>query len=207
MAAALLPPVPVTTKLPSTDSGSGVSQYWINWFQLIRRNVNTNTQNIATNTSDIATNTQNIAALTLAEPLIVNLPDTTFAALNTWYPVLPATTLTLPRSTKSLVAVMVNPHLIWTAASASQGLCDWSVDGQVHYIRTYHAIVNKADDSSVNDASLTFPMVVTGTNTVTVSIAGRQIAGALGITVIGGTNTTWPALQSKAAIIDLGQTL
>lgn len=32
----LIPPVPLTTKFTG-DSASGVSQFWLNWFQAIRR--------------------------------------------------------------------------------------------------------------------------------------------------------------------------
>jgi hypothetical protein len=154
-----------------------------------------------------AVTTAPVAANLNREPLILNLADVSFAALNTWYTIVPATVFTLPRSTKSLIAIMISIHLTWTAASASQALCDWSVDGQVHYMRTLHMIVSKQDDSTVNGAQLTFPVVSAGTNSPSVSVSGRQIVGALGLSVIGGGNTTWPALDSKAAIIDLGPTL
>jgi hypothetical protein len=141
-----------------------------------------------------------------AEPLLIDLPDTSFAALNTWYPVVPSTVFNLPRSTKSLVMVQIGIHLIWTAGNNSQANCDWSADGQAHFFRSFHMILDRQDDSSVNDVALNFPMIVIGTNQATIGISARQVNGPLGMSVVGANNATWPALGSKAFIYDMGET-
>jgi hypothetical protein len=140
-----------------------------------------------------------------AEPLVIDLPDTSLAALGTWYPVVPSTVFTLPRSTKSLVMVQIGIHLIWTAGNNSQANCDWSADGQAHFFRSLHLLLDRTDDSSVNDVMLIFPLIVTGSNQATVGISARQVNGPLGMSVVGANNAAWPALASKCLVYDMGE--
>jgi hypothetical protein len=142
--------------------------------------------------------------VTLAAPKVINLPETPFAALNTWYDALPSTVYPLPaRDQPTILQIALSAHFLWTANTGSQTLCDWTLDGGTHYRRTFHALVDRVDDSSVNECDLTFAFQVTGTAPV-INIKARQSTGILGMTIIGNQTTNWPALQSYVLITDLG---
>ena len=142
-----------------------------------------------------------------AEPLLVDLPDTSFPDNTTWVPVLPTTVFTLPaaRSGNTLVQIALNLHLTWTAANGLQAICDWSIDGGAHFQRSFHMLVDKQDDSTMNGLDAVFWQVVSGLNP-SVSIVGRQPVGVLGLAIVGANNVTWPALASRAVIFDMGPT-
>ena len=138
------------------------------------------------------------------DPLILTLKETDFTTLGTWYYIFPATVFPLPiRSGNSLLQVVVSLQFIWTAGNNSQALCDWSLDGTLHYHRTYHALVTRTDDASCNDVDLTFWAIVSGT-TPTVALQGRQYSGPNLLSVVGSDTAGWPALQSYAIIFDMG---
>jgi len=138
-----------------------------------------------------------------ANPVEVSFPSVSFPDAN-WYTIVPATTITLPqRPGNSLLQVAARLKLTWTANSNTNGLCDWSIDGGTHFWRTLHVVVNRTDDSSVNDAFVTFWAVVSGTSP-SVSIIGRQYTGGQLITVIGAGDPLWPNLASTAVIFDQG---
>jgi hypothetical protein len=138
-----------------------------------------------------------------ANPVEVDLPTTTFNTAN-WYTIMPAASITLPaRPGNSLLQVMARLKLTWTQGSNTNGLCDWSIDGGAHFWRTLHVVVNRTDDSSVNDAFLTFWAVVSGTNP-SVTITGRQYTGGTLLSVIGLNDPIWPTLASNAVIFDMG---
>jgi hypothetical protein len=143
-------------------------------------------------------------AVTLAAPKLISLPETALAALNTWYDVLPPTAYPLPtREQPTILQIALSAHFLWTANTGSQTLCDWTLDGGTHYRRTFHTIVDRVDDSSVNECDLTFAFEVSGTQPA-INIKSRQCSGILGMKVIGTQSTGWPGLQSYVLITDLG---
>jgi hypothetical protein len=140
----------------------------------------------------------------LAQPMLISLPETAFSVLGTWYNVLPPTIFELPpREADSLIQIYLSAHFLWTANTASQSLCDWSADLGQHFYRSFHTVVDKTDDSSVNDTDVNFWVRANGTQPQ-VSITGRQYTGPLGMTVAGTQTTGWPQLQSYALITDQG---
>ena len=144
------------------------------------------------------------AASDRANPVEVNFPSVSFPDAN-WYTIMPATSFALPssRTGNSLLQVSARLKLTWTQGSNNNGLCDWSLDGGAHFWRTLHVVVNRTDDSSVNDAYITFWPIVSGT-TPSVTITGRQYTGGTLMTVIGINDPIWPALASTAVIFDMG---
>ena len=141
-----------------------------------------------------------------SEPLVVSLPYTSLANLNTWYTILPPTTFPLPpRPGNTLLQIALSTHLAWTANTGEMALIDWSPDDQDAFHRTLHVVVDKKDDASCNGASLIFWRVVSGT-TPSVSILARQYAGNPLISIIGENDANWPGLVSYALIADLGPT-
>jgi hypothetical protein len=139
-----------------------------------------------------------------AAPLLVDLKQIDFAALDTWYDIIPATIYNLPRedTEQSLVQIAISLHFVWTAGTG-EGLCDWSSDMQSHFRRTYHKVVNRTDDSSVCGVDLIFWCICQGA-TPSVQIQGRQVSGPLGLSVVGDDTAAWPALASKALFVDGG---
>jgi hypothetical protein len=183
-------------------------------YKWIRRQTAESSQGIVSNTLPVQTSygqsippdtsTSSIVETPFAEPLLIDLPETAFAAVGTWYFVLPNTIYSLPsRTGNTLLEVSIVAKFLWTANSGGQALCDWSTDSGVHFRRTFHTVVNRTDDSSVNDADLVFAVVVSGTSPA-VQIQARQYTGPLGMTVAGTQTTAWPQLQSRALIIDQG---
>ena len=147
---------------------------------------------------------KNTPVVTMALPMLISLPQTVFTTLGTWYDVLPPTTYPLPqRDQNTVLQISLGVHLLWTAISGSQALCDWSFDGGAHFDRTLHTVIDKTDDSSVNGTDVTSWIKVSGTNPQ-IRISARQYAGVLGMTVAGTQTTAWPALQSYAVISDQG---
>jgi hypothetical protein len=140
----------------------------------------------------------------LAPPKLVSLPETALVVLGTWYDVLPSTSYPLPaRQSPSILQISLSAHFLWTANTGSQTLCDWSLDAGAHYRRTFHTIVDRVDDSTVNEVDLQFALQVTGTQPQ-ITIKARQYNGTPGLTVVGTQTTAWPALQSFALIVDQG---
>jgi hypothetical protein len=149
-------------------------------------------------------NLKGAVVVTLAAPKLINLPETSLAALSTWYDVLPSTVYPLPaREQPTILQISLSAHFLWTANTGSQTLCDWTLDGGTHYRRTFHTIVDRVDDSSVNECDLSFALEVSGTQPQ-VNIKARQCTGVLGMKVIGTQSTGWPGLQSYVLITDLG---
>lgn len=147
---------------------------------------------------------KNTPIITMAAPMLIQLGQTIFGALGTWYDVLPPTIYPLPaRNQNTLLQVAVSAHFLWTAISGSQTLLDWSTDGGIHYRRTFHTVVDKTDDSSVNEVDLSFAVLVSGTQPQ-ISIQARQYIGLTGISIVGTQTTGWPGIQSSALIVDQG---
>jgi hypothetical protein len=147
---------------------------------------------------------KNTPVIAIANPMLIQLGETVFAALGTWYDILPPTIYPLPqRDQNTLLEIALSAHCLWTANSGSQTLLDWTVDGGTHYRRTFHTVVDRTDDASVNEADLQFAIVVNGTQPQ-ISIKARQFAGVLGLSIVGTQTTGWPGLQSSALIIDQG---
>jgi hypothetical protein len=147
---------------------------------------------------------KNTPIITVAAPMLIQLDQTIFGALGAWYDVLPPTTYPLPsRAQNTLLQVALSAHFLWTANSGSQTLLDWTTDGGTHYRRTFHTVVDKTDDSSVNEVDLSFAMLVSGTQPK-VSIQARQYVGLTGMTMVGKQTTGWPGIQSSALIVDQG---
>jgi hypothetical protein len=142
--------------------------------------------------------------LNRAQPLVIGLSDVVFPNLGSWIQVLPSTPFPMPsRTGNSIVQIMMNIHMLWTANSGSDAICDWSWDGGVHFIRSLHMLVDKQDDSTVNGINTIFWQLVSGT-APTISITARQVVGITGLSIVGVNNPTWPALGSQVAIIDGG---
>ena len=142
--------------------------------------------------------------VTLASATAVDLPDTTFTALGVWYPVVPQTTYQLPpRPANSLLEVIINIHLSWNANSGSQTICDWSIDGGVHFARSFHMLVQKQDNSTLNGIDLSLWQIAQDPSP-TIEVVARQVVGNLGLAVVGANNASWPALGSRALILDRG---
>jgi hypothetical protein len=149
---------------------------------------------------------KNAPITTMAAPMLIKLGETSFGVLGTWYEVLPPTIYPLPpRDQNSLVEVGLSAHFIWTANTGSQTLLDWTTDNGTHFRRTFHAVVDRTDDSSVNEVDLNFAIVVSGTEPQ-LSIKVRQYIGPTGLTLVGTQTTAWPALQSYVLIADRGPT-
>jgi hypothetical protein len=143
--------------------------------------------------------------ITRSDPLLADLPaDVTFPNNTAWVTVLTATTFPLPpRPANTLLQVGVNLHLVWSAVNNSQGLLDLSIDGGTHFQRYFLMLVNKADDSSVNDVTMVFFEKVAGLSP-SISVVARLYTGPLGLTIVGANNPTWPNLLSQVGIFDMG---
>jgi hypothetical protein len=147
---------------------------------------------------------KNTTIITISAPMLIHLNETVFGALGTWYDVLPPTIYPISqRDQNTILQVSLSAHFLWTANSGSQTLLDWTTDGGTHYRRTFHTVVDRTDDSSVNEADLSFAILVNGTEPQ-VSIKARQYAGLPGMSIVGTQTTSWPALQSYALIADQG---
>src|SRR4029077_11307941 len=84
-------------------------------------------------------NLKGAVVVTISPPKLINLPETSFAALSTWYDVLPPTVYPLQsREQPTILQIALSAHFLWTANTGSQTLCDWTLDGGTHYRRTFH---------------------------------------------------------------------